>query len=164
MNLVTWNKNHKFAINTIDRINSVIYQTNPDIMYINEFNFNSNQDQSLINIPGYNIEYDKLLMNIGICRSAMYIRKGLKYTRFKKYENESDSSIVIKIGYPNQKKIHIYGIYRQWSLLNKKNEDTKNIHKQEERWIKTIDKIQKVISENTKTFILGDINVNTLSF
>ena len=136
LRIVTWNKNSKQAIDSINRIESVIKDNKIDVLLINEFNLSTNDDKSLIKIKGYNIELDQIYENLNKARSAMYIREDLKYSRCKKFENKEDSSIVIKIGLPKKKKFYIYGIYRQWQILN--NKKTRTIDLQEKRWEKTL--------------------------
>ena len=130
--------------------------------FINEANLDIKHEVMLIKIEGYNLEVDKMYKHFNNARSIMYVRKKLSYERIKKYENENDSSIVIRIGLPNKKKFYIYGIYRQWSLPNDK--ESKSISKQEERWKLSINQMSKVLDLDKEVLIIGDINLNTLSF
>ena len=75
---------------------------------------------------------------------------------------KNDSAIVIKVGIPNKKHFYVYGIYCQWSLLNDK--ESIKIKNQEERWKKTVKSMKKVLDKGEETFIIGDINVNTMAF
>ena len=102
INIVTWNKDKKNLSNAINRVKNIIIETKADILLVNEANMSTNVDEMLININGFNIEFDKLYVNNNMARSVMYISDKLVYTRMKKYENDIDSSICIKVGYPNK--------------------------------------------------------------
>ena len=162
LNILTWNKDKKFAVNAIDRISDVIINNDADIAVINEANLDIKQDMNLMKIKGYHMEYDKMYINYNRARTIMYIKKYLSYDRVKKYENNDDSAICIKIGLPHKSKFFIYGMYRQWSLPGIIDSDkmVNNII----RWEKTISTMSKMFDENKETIICGDINLNTLSF
>ena len=117
---------------------------------------------NLMKIKGYHMEYDKMYINYNRARTIMYIKKYLSYDRVKKYENNDDSAICIKIGLPHKSKFFIYGMYRQWSLPGVIDSD--KILNNIIRWEKTISTMSKMFDENKETIICGDINLNTLSF
>ena len=60
------------------------------------------------------------------------------------------------------KTIWIYGLYCQWSLVNDKYSD--KIHLQEDRLYKAIEEISDVFNLGNETYLIGDINLNTLAF
>ena len=74
INIVTWNKNKKSAVNAIERIKSIINETKADVLLINEANLNKNHEEVLIKINGFNVEYDKMYNNKNNARSIMYIK------------------------------------------------------------------------------------------
>ena len=155
-------RTNKSAVNSINRIKSIINETKADVILINEANLNINHEVVLIKINGFNVEYDKMYTNKNNARSIMYIKEDIVYKRIKKYENEEDSAICIQIGIPKTNKFYIYGIYRQWSIPGVK--ESKKIVNQEYRWKNTLKMMSKVLSEGKETIIIGDINLNTLAF
>ena len=91
INIITWNKDKKQAIDTVNRIESVMNDNNADIILVNEFNLKSTDEMVLVNIDNYYLELDQIYEDKGVARSAMYTKKTLKYKRMKEFENKNDS-------------------------------------------------------------------------
>ena len=92
----------------------------------------------------------------------MYVRNNLKYDRYRQYESENDSNICIKVGFPQKRKIFIYGLYRQWSLPTIVNSCL--VSQQVLRWKQMLNNISDICDQNVESYVIGDYNLNVLSF
>ena len=104
LKILTWNKGNSRAINTIDRITSVIIGNNADIAVINEFNYSYHEDPSLIKIIGYNLEFDRLLDSYGNARRAMYVRNNKKMIDIDSMKVKMIQTYVSKWGFLKKEK------------------------------------------------------------
>ena len=59
-----------------------------------------------------------------------------------------------------------YGIYRQWKVpsSNKIYNTSRLVYQQESRWKVNINKMSEILETNIETYIIGDINLDTMSF
>ena len=157
--ILGWNKGGFELISKIDEIKLILQQKKPDVFIVNELNLYKNDDQNLCNMEGYNFEHDNLLKTRGVSRTGMWIADNLVYKRIKKSENLGESVVIIKIGYPNQRKFNLIGFYRQWSkTFNRIPFQPLSIKEQEENFRNQMDKI-KMISD-IETIVLGDFNID----
>ena len=139
-----WNKGGFELITKISEIKQIIQQKKPDIFVVNELNLYKNDDINMCNIEGYNFEHDNLLKTRGVARTGMWIANNLVYNRIKKSENVGESIVMIKIGYPNQRKFNVIGFYRQWSkTFNNIPFQSISIKEQEENFKNQMDEIKK---------------------
>ena len=98
--IIQFNKGGSAIHKKINEIKDIILKEKPEILILNEFNLEQNIDPRNIQLKGYNLEHDQLI-DRGVSRTGMYIKCNLNYSREKKYENDDESIITIKIGYPN---------------------------------------------------------------
>ena len=96
-------------------------------------------------------------------RVCMFIKKGLKYYRKDKYEDETVSMIWVKLCTSRRKYLMIGGIYREWKSPNINIPDSsKDLHDQKKRLSKIMEKVKQVANENDNIMYLGDMNVDML--
>ena len=76
------------------------------------------------------MEKDQLYETNKTARTILWVKNNLNYESNKNIESNNSSTIAIRIGYPNKKKINVIGIYRQHKLLNQNNKNQNDKEKE----------------------------------
>ena len=131
----------------------------PDIFIVNELNLDFNSDYNITNIEGYNFEIDKLFKSNGIGRTGMWISKNLVYDRDNEIENDNESIVAVKIGYPHKRRFYVIGYYHQWSdTFSNKNCNKLSKTEQEIRLENQLVKFESI--KDKEIIFMGDFNIN----
>ena len=94
-------------------------------------------------------------------RCSIMIRNEIKYERLKKYEDNKNSSVAIRIKDGKNKLANIMGIYRQWKLKGDFNaNDQEGIRKEVETLKVQCSNIDNMCRENKHCILAGDINID----
>ena len=110
--------------------------------------------------PDYNFE-DKLVIGNNIARNTIMINKNLQYKRLPQFEDDYNSTTVIKFKDGKSKWVHLVSIYRQWKLKGEFNAfDKEGIKKQVERLKSQCKNLHKIREETDNIIIGGDINID----
>lgn len=156
--MVLWNKGPAKLCNRIPNIDHIINEHSPHILIINEANVNK-EELKKIKFQGYKIETDQLITETQQARTIMIIHEDINYQRCPSLEKPHLSTIWIKAGLSQQRKIMVNGHYRQWRLLQ---DNTGNSHKVSEQRTRLKQLIEPWITlSNTgmETIAMGDINL-----
>ena len=78
--------------------------------------------------------------------------------------NDTISSIWMELGLPRQKKILVCQVYREWQYLDQPDDSSLSIPNQLLRWIEFLDQWERALDENKEILVLGDINLNFLTW
>ena len=156
MKITCWNKTNAPLMTKINDIKEILKNDKPHVLIVNELNLNEDQHKGITNYQNYKFESDKLLHSIGKARTGMWIHKDIIYSRNFKLEDNVNSVVAVKIGFPHKKKINLIGYYRQFRYVGK----SRNI----KREIKDLDNVTKKIAElcdkKEEVLLMGDINVD----
>ena len=117
--IMSWNKGNSHISSAMNEIRDYISEHKPDVFIINEFGIYENDDLSIASIQGYNLEIDNLRIKYQESRTGVYISERIIYERVEKYEAELSSSVCLKIGFKNKRKIYMCAFYRQFTVRHK---------------------------------------------
>ena len=93
----------------------------------------------------------------------VYIKQGIEYRRRTDLERPGISHIWLEIKIKGEKKFLLHFHYRQWTLLHK-DKANKTIRAQKDRLIRTIESMEKAITEGLEIIHMGDMNIDALTW
>lgn len=156
--IIQWNKGSSKLYKRIPNIDTILLDHSPQILIINEANVN-NEELKHIHFNSYNIETDNLIRDNIQARTIMLIHTDIAYERCKSLEKEGLSTIWIKAGYRQQKKILINGHYRQWRRTDDKNGSSHHLSEQRIRLKNLLEPWTNLATSNLELIVMGDINL-----
>ena len=119
MKVTCWNKTDAPLIKKINDIKQILCNDKPHVLIVNELNLNDFQFRGITKFPNYRFKSDRLLHSIGKARTGMWIHRDLIYSRNPLLEDNSNSIVAIKVGFPHKRKINLIGYYRQLRYVGK---------------------------------------------
>lgn len=153
-----WNKGPAKLTKRIPNIDLILSEHNPHILVINEANVNLEELKN-INFPNYTIEADSLITTSGQARTLLLVHKDINYVRCHSLEPQGLSSIWIKAGLKQQRKIMFNGFYRQWRVLNDVGGVSHKISEQRSRLKRLLQPWAGLSVSGMETIAIGDINL-----
>merc|ERR1712240_255237 len=162
LNILHWNKGNTKFKNKITHIDQILDEYRPHILSLCEANIEKTINNTTNeNYKDYKIEHTKMANKTNNSRNVIMIKNDLVYDRRQDLEDDETSTVWIELKIPKQKSVLISSIYRQWTLpkalgILKSN----NIHNQQNRWTKVIDKWVRANKENKEVIVLTDDNID----
>ena len=104
-----------------------------------------------------------MFQNIGLSRSALFVKKQISYKRRYDLEDIDTSNIWIELAINKSKNCMVMGGYRQWRLLLQMDKDNdKDLNKKQlMRFQKTLEKWKIAIDENKDVIVITDDNLDS---
>ena len=94
----------------------------------------------------------------------MYVDKEISKKVRLDLMSDTFSSVWLELGHPRQKKILVCQLYRDWAYLNQPDGISGSTKAQLARWVEFLDQWEAALSENKEVVVLGDCNLNFLTF
>ena len=161
LKIIHWNKGPSDFFKDTTKIENNLQKYKPDIVSLSEANIHINKRTFLKEFKDYNVETALMAKITGISRSALLIKKGIKYKRRENLENQIISTIWIEVITKN-KPILIASGYRQWQTNKKlKINNSKTPKKQMERFKIWLELWNKALREKRNTIYLTDDNLDS---
>ena len=166
MVLAAWNASNAYLENKINEIEAVVDAVKPALLVVSEGNLRKSVDQSTVQIPGYELFTAKTIQNPdikNISRVVVYKHDSLVGKLRTDFMNNTVDSISLELGFKNQKKILVGGLYRVWQHMGQgANKESMTPAAQLDRWKMFVSQWEKALDEKKETVVLGDINIDWL--
>ena len=166
LRIVHWNKASSFLANKKDELAIIIDKYKPHVFGLSEANFFDNHDQDAVQFPDYTLHTCPTLLNpdLKVSRVVVYTHKTLIVKPRPDLMNDRISAIWLELGLPNQRKILVCNVYREWGYLNQIDRNSHSRAAQLERWEALISKWEEALAEEKEVILLGDINIDSLKW
>ena len=166
MVLAVWNASNAYLENKINEIEAVVDAVKPHLLVVSEGNLRKSVDQSTVQIPGYKLFTANTIQNPdikNISRVLVYKHDSLVGKLRTDLMNNTVDSIWLELGFKNQKKILVGGLYRVWQHMGQgANKESLTPVAQLGRWKMFVTQWEKALDEKKETIVLGDVNVDWL--
>ena len=159
LNIISWNKGNGNIENKFHIIQDILNISHPHILLLNEFNLKNEDCEKMYTPHGYTLELDSNRLKNGFTRNSAYISNQLVYRRRNDLESPLNPVIWLQLGLPNQKKILLQSMYRQWQEPGAS--ATKSISEQKKRFESIIQHWEKALAEKKEILTIGDFNLNS---
>ena len=136
-----FNKGCGFLASKKQEIENLISEFQPHMLGISEANFFKDHSYDDVQFVDYNFHLCKTLANpeLEYSRIVVYTHKSLICKIRPDLMNDDISSIWMQVGLPNQKKILVCQVYREWQFLQQADGSSNSIQAQLQRWVIFLD-------------------------
>ena len=164
--LAHWNGGSSYLMNKQADIENIIAGYKPHVLGISENCFKSCHNVEDVCIDQYETIFSKTLLNqsLNCSRIAVYVDKEISKKVRLDLMSDTFSSVWLELGHPRQKKILVCQLYRDWAYLNQPDGISGSTQAQLARWVEFLDQWEAALSENKEVVVLGDCNLNFLTF
>ena len=95
--MATWNKGNSLLKNSIQILQKALEEQKIDICGVQELNLRKSDDINTLKIPGYKIITDNLMNITDLARSAIIIKKDIKFRHRPDLSSQQESHTVITV-------------------------------------------------------------------
>ena len=145
-------------------LKDTINENQSEVILISESNADVSNDLKMLQrskeFPDYKFE-DKLVDGNKFARNTVMIHKNLQHKRLPQFEDNLNSTTVIKFKDGKSKWVYLVSIYRQWKLKGDFNAfDNEGIKKQIARLKTQCINLHKIRKETDNMIVGGDISID----
>ena len=157
---MSWNKGNSKIMNKIDVIHHLILERKKQIfLQFRNLNLTPEVDINLLQIPEYNMEIDNLLKTTERARTAIFIKKQLKYIRRPDLETKEEPVIWITVYPKGAAAFNLQNHYRQWQRVGKQgalrdHNSTNSVPHQKARYLPVLMKWKTALNERETNITL----------
>ena len=164
LKIVHWNAGGSWWEAKKEEIEALIFETEPDLLFISEANLRLNTPSEQKDIQGYYMLTPNTHIHMGYSRILLLAREGVKLEIMDECMDPNLPSIWVKLITRGKKPMIIGGLYREFHhLLQTQPNNTDEWSLQVGRWKKTLESWKKA-TKNCKSIIIGDLNIDFLQW
>ena len=125
-----------------------------------------NTDIKRVEFENYTLHTCSTIHNpeLGVSRVVVYTHNSLTVKRRPDLENDNISSIWLEVGHKGAQKILVGNIYREWQYMHQRDKASLSLNAQLTRWRCFIDSWKRALAEGREVLVLGDINIDSLTW
>ena len=159
--ILCWNKGNSTFLAKKPELEILIEEHKPLLLGVLEANMGENCFSPALEIEGYNLERDNLATEGGLTRKALYVNRGLNYSRRLDLEVKAMPPIWIEVNPDTPSAWLVFVAYREWvSLAAEDKKKSRSMEQQLYRMEQWRTNWKKANSEQKPMFMIGDWNID----
>ena len=141
-------------------IESLLLESEPDMLFISEANLRADTSMELREVQGYYLVTPNTELYMNYSRIVLLAREGVILTILNECMSNNIPEIWVKVSTRGRKPIVVGGVYREFHHLLQPPPNTSDDWGQQiTRWKKTLENWKKA-AKNTKCVVFGDCNID----